>query len=530
MPLINVNNTTDPKNNVIPATDFQNIPVNLPSPLSAVQEVNVNEIKQYSAPLENNEVTSTKDIKEDFDSKINNVIPVLDVKEELPPLASPEELTNIQSVLAETGNSNKSLESILETSVSPVISPVQDLTTPVEQVESTPLLQPEIIPPVEQIPVQPQLTPKVDVETITPTIEQEVVQQTVNGILQLDEILQIAIKRKASDIHLTPGYRTIIRVDGKLEVASSAVLNPSIVNQYVMDLLKNRPEVQINSIKEFDLTYTSGDRRFRVNIFRQMGNFSITLRVIPERIFSIGELGLPDIISEFPSFPNGLVLVTGPTGSGKSTTIAAILNQINLTLPKHIVTLEDPIEFVFPKGVGLVDQRESGIDFTSWDNALRSVLRQDPDVVLVGEMRDLETVEAALQIAETGHLVFATLHTNGAAETINRVIDIFDSQKQDQIRVQLSSVLRAVVSQKLVAVSTGGRKAAVEILLSTPGIRNAIRDKKTFQIGNIIQTSTDIGMVSMEKSLVKMVKDGLISKEMAKSLSVNPNEIDILLQ
>lgn len=530
MPLINVNNTTDPKNNVIPTTDFQNIPVNLPSPLPAVQEVNVNEIKQYSAPLENNTVNANKDIKEDFDSKINNVIPVLDVKEELPPLASPEELTSIQSVLAETNNSTNNPDTtVLETSVSPVVSPVQDLTGPVEQVENTPLLQPEIIPPVEQIPAQSQPS-EVYVENIIPTIEKEVVQQPINGILQLDEILEIAIKRKASDIHLTPGYRTIIRVDGKLEVASSAVLNPSIVNQYVMDLLKNRPEVQINSIKEFDLTYTSGDRRFRVNIFRQMGNFSITLRVIPERILSIGELGLPDIISEFPSFPNGLVLVTGPTGSGKSTTIAAILNQINLTLPKHIVTLEDPIEFVFPKGVGLVDQRESGIDFTSWDNALRSVLRQDPDVVLVGEMRDLETVEAALQIAETGHLVFATLHTNGAAETINRVIDIFDSQKQDQIRVQLSSVLRAVVSQKLVAVSTGGRKAAVEILLSTPGIRNAIRDKKTFQIGNIIQTSTDIGMVSMEKSLVKMVKDGLISKEMAKSLSVNPNEIDILLQ
>ena len=273
-----------------------------------------------------------------------------------------------------------------------------------------------------------------------------------------------------------------------------------------------------------------GNRRFRVNIFRQMGNFSITLRIIPERILSIAELGLPEIINEFPTFPNGLVLVTGPTGSGKSTTIAAILNQINLTFPKHIVTLEDPIEFVFPKGIGLVDQRESGIDFNSWGNALRSILRQDPDVVLVGEMRDLETVEAALQIAETGHLVFATLHTNGAAETVNRVIDIFEANKQDQIRVQLSSVLRAVVSQKLIAVSTGGRKAAIEILLTTPSVKNAIRDKKTFQISNIIQTSSDVGMISMEKSLVKMVRDGMISKDTAKALSVNPNEIDILLQ
>src|SRR5260221_1673407 len=236
-----------------------------------------------------------------------------------------------------------------------------------------------------------------------------------------------------------------------------------------------------------------------------MGNFAITMRVIPEKILTLDELNMPPIIKTLSEYPNGLVLVTGPTGSGKSTTIASLLNLINLTQPKHIITLEDPIEFVFPKGMGMVEQREFGIDFSSWTNALRSILRQDPDVVLVGEMRDLETVEAALRIAETGHLVFATLHTNGAAESINRVIDIFDSQKQDQIRVQLSSVLRAVLSQKLVPLSSGGRRVAMEFLVSTPGVKNAIRDKKTFQIDNIIQTSSDIGMISLEQSLVKLV-------------------------
>lgn len=526
MPLINVNNTTDPKNSVTPNEPFQNVPVNIPA--SSVVPVEEPKVTEYQ-PQPDNSFVDEPDIKQSFENKLSNLS---ELKEnvELPPLPSMEERAQIESNLPKINNESLSQSVVAE--------PVQ--TDAVEQsFENSKVVEPQITA-VEQVeipitpdtqPIEPIKEPVTDVLSSQSTnVVEQVSTHDNNRILELDEVLTLAIKRNASDIHFTPGYRTMIRVDGKLEVAASAVLTPSIVNQYVMDLLRGRPEVQVNIIKEFDLTYTMGNRRFRVNIFRQMGNFSITLRIIPERILSIAELGLPEIIKEFPSFPNGLVLVTGPTGSGKSTTIAAILNQINLSFPKHIVTLEDPIEFVFPKGIGLVDQRESGIDFTSWNNALRSVLRQDPDVVLVGEMRDLETVEAALQIAETGHLVFATLHTNGAAETINRVIDIFEANKQDQIRVQLSSVIRAVVSQKLIPVSTGGRKAAVEILLSTPSVKNAIRDKKTFQINNIIQTSSETGMISMEKSLVKMVRDGLISKEVAKSLSINPNEIDILLQ
>lgn len=522
MPLINVNNTTDPKNSIAPTGPFQTVPVNIPP--SSAEVITEPKVTEYVVPPTENNFVDEPDIKESFSQKLNNLPKIEEPTVELPPLATAEELNNIQTNLSSPENNLEIKQEIVPQP--PIVE-----NPPLDIVEQS-FTQPEVIEEPAAVsapvPVVEVASPQAIETTVPPT--KEATEPLPSGILELDQVLVLAIKRNASDIHFTPGYRTMIRVDGDLEVASSTILTPSIVNQYVMDLLRGRPDMQMNAIKEMDLTYTMGARRFRVNIFRQMGNFSITLRIIPERILSIGELGLPEIINQFPTFPNGLVLVTGPTGSGKSTTIAAILNQINLTLPKHIVTLEDPIEFVFPKGVGLVDQRESGIDFVSWNNALRSVLRQDPDVVLVGEMRDLETVEAALQIAETGHLVFATLHTNGAAETINRVIDIFEANKQDQIRVQLSSVLRAVVSQKLIQVSTGGRKAVIEILMSTPSVKNAIRDKKTFQINNIIQTSSDIGMISMEKSLVKMVRDGLISKEKAKSLSVNPNEIDILLK
>lgn len=222
-------------------------------------------------------------------------------------------------------------------------------------------------------------------------------------------------------------------------------------------------------------------------------------------------------------------MVTGPTGSGKSTTIASLLNLINLTQKKHIVTLEDPIEFVFPKGQGLVDQREFSIDFKNWDDALKSVLRQDPDVVMIGEMRDLETIESAIQIAETGHLVFATLHTNSASQSIDRIIDIFPSEKQSQIKLQLSNVIRAIVSQRLVPITGGGRKAACEILIATPAVKNSIRENTASQIDNLIQTGSDVGMISMERALVRLVEEGLISEETAKSFSIKPAEIDTLL-
>lgn len=341
--------------------------------------------------------------------------------------------------------------------------------------------------------------------------------------------LNQAISLGASDLHITPGYRVMVRVNGSLRNLESPIINPSDSELYSQELLKNRSDLNFSTIKEVDLTYTVSNRRFRVNIFKQMGSYSIVFRIIPDRIKTVDELGLPMIVKEFTKFSNGLVLVTGPTGSGKSTTIASLLNLINLTQPKHIITLEDPIEYLFPKGVGLVDQREFGIDFHSWQKALRSILRQDPDIVLIGEMRDLETVEAALQIAETGHLVFATLHTNGAAATIDRLIDIFPSTKQDQIKVQFASVIRAIVSQKLVKTLDSRRRIASEVLIANPAVKNAIRENKGYQIDNVIQTNSDMGMQSLERSLVNLVREGAITVETAKLASTRPAEIDILL-
>ena len=345
----------------------------------------------------------------------------------------------------------------------------------------------------------------------------------------IKKFLDEGIRLGASDIHITVGYKVMMRINGVLKTFNSGVTTSDEAREYTQELIKNREDIKIDDLKEFDLTYTYNKRRFRVNIFRQMGSFSIVFRIIPNQIFTLEQLGLPTVIKDFSKFSNGLVLMTGPAGSGKSTTIASLLNLINITQSKHIITLEDPIEYVFPQGIGLVDQREFGLDFLSWPDALRSILRQDPDIVFVGEMRDLETVESALQIAETGHLVFATLHTNSAATTIDRIIDIFPSGKQDQIKIQFASVIRAIVSQKLVKTIDSRRRVAAEILVATPAVKNAIRENKGYNIENVIQTSMDMGMISLERSLVNLVKEGAITADTAKLNSIRPAEIDILL-
>lgn len=345
----------------------------------------------------------------------------------------------------------------------------------------------------------------------------------------LDEILLKAIELNASDVHLSVGYRVTYRVNGALRSVNSPVLTEENLINYSKVIISNRKDVKLEDVYELDLTYVLNSRRFRVNLFRQMGQYSISLRVINEEILTAESLGLPPVINSIINYPNGLVLVTGPTGSGKSTTIASLLNLVNLTRSQHIITLEDPIEFVLPKAMSLIDQREFGTDFQSWDTAIRAVLRQDPNIVLVGELRDLESIEAALQVAETGHLVFGTLHTNSASQSIDRIIDVFPAEKQDQIRVQLASVIRAVISQRLVSVNSGGRTPVIELILSNVAVANAIRENKVYTIDNIIQTSTEDGMISMEKSLVNLVKEGQISIEQAKSISLKPNEIDLLL-
>ncbi|MCA9381616.1 PilT/PilU family type 4a pilus ATPase [Candidatus Dojkabacteria bacterium] len=347
--------------------------------------------------------------------------------------------------------------------------------------------------------------------------------------ISFPDILKRAIIEEASDIHLTVGHRPIIRIDGALKTLNFKVISPQDSENIAKEILEGRKSIQIDDLKQLDLSYTTQDRRFRVNIFRTMGDISIVMRLIPKRILSIDELELPQILKELSKVPAGLVLLTGPTGSGKSTTLAAVLNYINSTRAEHIITLEDPIEFVFPKGQSLIDQRELGQDFEEWPNALRSILRQDPNVVLVGEMRDHETIASTITVSETGHLVFATLHTNSASQTIDRIIDVFPENQQAQIRAQLSQVLTAVIGQRLVPLPGGGRKAIHEIMIATPAVKNAIREGQTHQIDNMIQTGQDYGMSTLESALVELIRQGLISVQTAKEISIRPEELDILL-
>lgn len=347
----------------------------------------------------------------------------------------------------------------------------------------------------------------------------------------LAEMLEAALSAGASDLHVAAGYRAMMRVDGQLVSLPSVILDADSIANLLTDVVKGSAKpITLDKVMDLDLSYKFKENvRFRVNIFRQQGSLAAAFRLIADRIKTIEELGMPYKLKEFVDLNQGLILVTGPTGSGKSTTIAAIINEINQKHPKHIITIEDPIEYVYPKGLALVDQREMGKDTNNWNSALRSALRQDPNVVMIGEMRDLETISSALTVAETGHLVFATLHTNSAAQSIDRVIDVFPPSQQNQIRSQLASVIKAVISQRLVPVRSGGRKVVTELLIVTPAVANAIREQKVYQIDNMIQTGADVGMMTMESSLVDLVRKGEISTDQALIYANKPADVLSLL-
>lgn len=337
-------------------------------------------------------------------------------------------------------------------------------------------------------------------------------------------LLEEVIKRDSSDLHLNVGSLPMIRIDGRLiGIEGSHPLSKEEVEELVLSVLTEEQRELLISNKEIDLSFALGEiARFRVNVYHQKGYLGAAFRHIPSRIRTLVELNMPGVVSNFTKLKQGFVLVTGPTGHGKSTTLAALIDNINETRASHIVTIEDPIEYVYPYRQSLVTQREMHTDTFSWDIALRSVLREDPDVVLIGEMRDYETTEAALTIAETGHLVFSTLHTNSAAQTINRVIDQFPEQQHSQVRTQLASVLVGVVSQRLIPGIGGGRFPATEILIATDAIKNMIREDKVHQIDNYIQTSQELGMASLEASLVSLVKAGKISMDHAREYTLRP--------
>ena len=311
--------------------------------------------------------------------------------------------------------------------------------------------------------------------------------------LRIEVLLEEVVKRRASDLHLQVGLPPMIRVDGALSpIAGFNPLDEQQVEMLVFSILAEDQRQILMKDKEFDFSFAFGSLgRFRVNAFHERGNLAAALRLIPTEIKSVAELGLPNVIMSFADYPRGLVLVTGPTGSGKSTTLAALVDKINTERAQHIITIEDPIEFTHKSKRSVVVQREVHYDTYSFNAALRSSLRQDPDVVRIGEMRDLETISAAITIAETGHLVFATLHTNSASQSIDRMIDIFPPHQQPQIRTQLANMLMAVCSQRLVPTIGGGRVAATEIMITNPAVRNVIREGKSHQLDAIIQTSSD---------------------------------------
>lgn len=349
---------------------------------------------------------------------------------------------------------------------------------------------------------------------------------------RIEVLLEEVIKRKASDLHLQVGLSPMLRVDGALlPVTGSQPLDEEGIEALIFAILDEDQKQILLKDKEFDFSFAYGDLgRFRVNAFHERGNLAAALRLIPNDIVTIEQLGLPEIVNKFASYPRGLVLVTGPTGSGKSTSLAALVHKINTEQTKHIITIEDPIEFTHKSKKSVIVQREVHYDTYSFSAALRSALRQDPDVILLGEMRDLETIASAITMAETGHLVFATLHTNGAAQSIDRMIDVFPPHQQPQIRAQLSNILMAIVSQRLVPSIGGGRLAAAEILIATPAVRNIIREGKTHQLEAVIQTGAEFGMQSMDKTLVNLIHSGQVTYDEARNFAVDIDELDRLMR
>lgn len=355
--------------------------------------------------------------------------------------------------------------------------------------------------------------------------------ETKTKSVKIEDLLEEVVKQDASDLHLTVGMPPMLRVDGALKpVDGLSPLKAEDVEKLTFSVLDDVQKDILTKDKEVDFSFAFGDiARFRANAYHQKGNIGLALRLIPVEIRSTEQLGLPKIADTFTTFPRGLVLVTGPTGSGKSTTLAGMVDKINTERAVHIITVEDPIEYTHVHKKSIIEQREVHYDTRSFSAALRSVLREDPDVVLVGEMRDLETIAAAITIAETGHLVFATLHTNNAAQSMDRMIDVFPPHQQQQIRVQLSNILQGIVSQRLIPAIGGGRVVAAEIMVATPAVRNIIREGKTHQLDAIIQTGAEHGMQSMDKTLAGLVKSGRITLEEAKGYAIDVQEMERLL-
>lgn len=350
--------------------------------------------------------------------------------------------------------------------------------------------------------------------------------------ITIDELLIKTLEYGASDLHITTGLPPVIRLHGELKTLDYPKLLPNDTRELIYSIMTQEQRDVLERNCEYDFSYSiPGKGRFRVNVYFQRGSIAAAFRTIPAKIPSIEELRLPAVVQEFAKKPRGIVLVTGPTGSGKSTTLAAIINIINETRSCHIITIEDPIEFLHPHKKSVVNQREIGTDTRSFSNALKYALRQDPDVILIGEMRDLETIQTALTAAETGHLVFATLHTMDAPQTIDRIIDVFPPHQQQQVRIQLAGCLQGIISQQLLPTADGkGRIVACEILVATAGIRNLIREGKTHQIYTAIQTGQKYGMQTLDMALADLVRRGWITYDTALEKCQDPQTLKQLIR
>ncbi|MEN9342327.1 MAG: hypothetical protein RIQ54_583 [Candidatus Parcubacteria bacterium] len=349
---------------------------------------------------------------------------------------------------------------------------------------------------------------------------------------QLKSLLVTTAKQAASDLHISVGTHPTIRVDGILvPLQKEGMVTPEVAEGLVDALLTPEQKKKLIAERQIDFAYALEDKaRFRVNVFYQRGFLSAALRLVPARIRTLEELSLPAILHDFTKLSQGFVLIVGPAGHGKSTTLAAFLDEINHARTDHIITIEDPVEYLFSQDRGIISQREVGSDVLSFQDGLRTVLRQDPDVVMVGEMRDAGSISTAMTASETGHLVFSTLHTNSASQTIDRIIDSFPPEQQGQIVSQLSATLVAIISQRLVPRVSGGRIPATEIMIVNPAIRNLIRERKIYEIDLVIETSLQEGMISLNRSLVNLVRNKEISLENAELYSLNPAELRILLE
>ena len=350
--------------------------------------------------------------------------------------------------------------------------------------------------------------------------------------MNIQQLLGLTVERNASDLHLSVGYPPILRIHGELmPVPGEEVIADAEMDMLISPLLSEEQKNIYKQNYELDFSFDFETKaRFRANIYKQKGHNALALRLIPFVIPNLESLGLPPIVSKITTLKQGFILVTGPTGHGKSTTLASFIQKINVERAVHVITVEDPIEYVYSKGKSFIEQREMYNDTKSWGNAVRAALREDPDVVLVGEMRDLETMTAAMTIAETGHLVFATLHTNSAAQSVDRIIDVFPENQQPQIRLQLASTIEAIISQRLIPTIEPGRTLASEVLFANTAVRNIIREGKLHLLDNLIETSAESGMQILERSLSDLVKNGKISTEVALLYAQRPELLNKLLE